>query len=177
MTTVTDGARIRAVPGELNYLAPESTVLRRFTAPGASVNTGTYRSYVMPIHDGRAIRDQFTLDPNGFEIIEHPTAARDFTDHRAGPLSTADHIGTRPAPVRSRASAMYVAGASAGTDDVVVTFEWVARTRVERNPRGEHSRPPPRPRARAPRQRQCRLLAAAPHRHSGGRRLVVRARQ
>ena len=98
MTTVTDGARIRAVPGELNYLAPESTVLRRFTAPGASVNTGTYRSYVMPIHDGRAIRDQFTLDPNGFEIIEHPTAARDFTDHRAGPLSTADHIGTRPGP-------------------------------------------------------------------------------
>ena len=41
--TVTDAFSVRAVPGELSYLAPESTVLRRFTAPGTSVNTGIYR--------------------------------------------------------------------------------------------------------------------------------------
>src|SRR5262245_4647219 len=80
MTTATDAAHTRAVPGELHYLAPESTVLRRFTAPGMSVNTGIYRSYVMPIHDGRPVRDRFTLDRNGFELIEHRTAVMDFTD-------------------------------------------------------------------------------------------------
>src|SRR5262245_45140808 len=79
MTTVTD-AHIQTVPGELSYLAPESTVLRRFTAPGMSVNTGIYRSYVMPVHNGRPIGDRFTLDRNGFEIIEHRTAVTDFTD-------------------------------------------------------------------------------------------------
>lgn len=78
--TVTDEASIRTVPGELNYLAPESTVLRRFTAPGKSVNTGIYRSYVMPVQDGRPVRDEFTLDRHGFEIVEHRSAVTDFTD-------------------------------------------------------------------------------------------------
>ncbi|HEU5157651.1 MAG TPA: CmcJ/NvfI family oxidoreductase [Streptosporangiaceae bacterium] len=80
MAAVGDTAHIQTVEGELNYLAPESTVLRRFTAPGVSVNTGSYRSYVMPIHNGRPIADQFTLDGNGFALIEHRTAVRDFTD-------------------------------------------------------------------------------------------------
>jgi hypothetical protein len=80
MAAVTDTPFIQTVEGELNYLAPESTVLRRFTAPGISVNTGSYRSYVMPIHDGRPISDRFTLDHDGFAIIDHPTAVTDFTD-------------------------------------------------------------------------------------------------
>ncbi|HEX5997722.1 MAG TPA: CmcJ/NvfI family oxidoreductase, partial [Jiangellales bacterium] len=71
---------IQSVPGELWYLAPESTVLRRFTAPGASINTGTYHPHVMPIHNGRPIRERFTLDRNGFEIIDHTSAVTDFTD-------------------------------------------------------------------------------------------------
>lgn len=72
--------RIQAVTGELSYLAPESTVLRRFTAPGESVNTGTYRTYEMPIRDGRPVRDQFTLDRNGFAIVGHTSAVTDFTN-------------------------------------------------------------------------------------------------
>jgi hypothetical protein len=55
-------------------------VLRRFTAPGESVNTGTYRTYEVPISDGRPVSDQFTLDRNGFEIAGHVSAVRDFTD-------------------------------------------------------------------------------------------------
>jgi hypothetical protein len=80
MTTVTDAANIQSVPGELFYLAPESTVLRRFTAPGTSVNTGIYRSYVMPVHNGRPIHERFTLDRNGFEILDHRSEVSDFTD-------------------------------------------------------------------------------------------------
>lgn len=81
MTMVTDTTHVQIVPGELSYLAPESTVLRRFTAPGNSVNTGIYRSYVMPVHNGRPVSDRFTLDRNGFEIIEHRSEVTDFT-HR-----------------------------------------------------------------------------------------------
>lgn len=80
METVTGSAHIRQVTGELSYLAPESTVLRRFTAPGESVNTGIYRTYKMPIRNGRPVHDQFTLDRNGFAIIGHASAVADFTD-------------------------------------------------------------------------------------------------
>src|ERR1700733_13716025 len=91
--------RIQAVTGELSYLAPESTVLRRFTAPGASVNTGTYRAYEMPIHNGRPLQDQFTLDRNGFEITRHASAVTDFTDRdeveRVYPGEVADFVQAR----------------------------------------------------------------------------------
>lgn len=80
MTIITGTANIQEVTGELSYLAPESTVLRRFTAPGESVNTGSYRSYEMSIRNGRPVQDQFTLDRNGFAIIDHPSAVQDFTD-------------------------------------------------------------------------------------------------
>lgn len=56
------------------------TVLRRFTAPGESVNTGIYRTYEMLIRNGRPARDQFTLDRDGFAIIGHTSAVTDFTD-------------------------------------------------------------------------------------------------
>jgi hypothetical protein len=34
----------------------------------------------MEIHDGRPIADQFTLERNGFTLVEHKTAVRDFFD-------------------------------------------------------------------------------------------------
>jgi hypothetical protein len=80
MRTVTGGAGVREVTGEFSYLAPESTVLRRFTAPGESVNTGTYRTYPMAVRDGRPVRDQFALDRNGFALISHTSAVTDFAD-------------------------------------------------------------------------------------------------
>jgi hypothetical protein len=64
----------------LNYLAPHSTVLRRFTAPGASINTGSYESHVVPIRNGRPVQDSFRLDTHGFEILRHRSAVSDFTD-------------------------------------------------------------------------------------------------
>jgi len=69
-----------AVRGELHYLAPRSTVLRRFTAPGASINTGAYEPHVVPIRNGRPVQDTFSLDVHGFEIAAHRSAVRDFTD-------------------------------------------------------------------------------------------------
>src|SRR6202167_6841667 len=80
METVTGQASVQVITGDLSYLAPESTVLRRFTAPGQSVNTGTYRAYEMPVRNGRPVRDQLTLARNGFAIIGHASAVTDFTD-------------------------------------------------------------------------------------------------
>jgi hypothetical protein len=80
MGITTGQAQIQEVTGELSYLAPQSTVLRRFTAPGESINTGAYRAYEMPIRNGRSVQDQLTLDRNGFEITVHTSAVTDFTD-------------------------------------------------------------------------------------------------
>jgi hypothetical protein len=80
MTSGEVAERVRTVPGELHYLAPGSTVLRRFTAPGASVNTGAYEPHVVPIRDGRPVQETFRLDVHGFELVPHRSAVADFTD-------------------------------------------------------------------------------------------------
>lgn len=76
--SVTD--QVTSVPGELHYLSPESTVLRRFTAPGASVNTGAYESHTVPIRNGRPVQNCFRLEKQGFELVRHRSSVRDFTD-------------------------------------------------------------------------------------------------
>lgn len=80
MTLEAQHDQVTSVPGELHYLSRDSTVLRRFTAPGASVNTGEYDAHVVPIRDGRPLRDRFDLDTHGFELVEHRSGVRDFTD-------------------------------------------------------------------------------------------------
>jgi hypothetical protein len=72
--------RTTAVQAELSYLAPGSTVLRRFTAPGNSVNTGRYETHAVPIRDGRPVQGTFRLETHGFELLRHESAVRDFTD-------------------------------------------------------------------------------------------------
>ena len=54
-----------SVRGELQYLDPGSTVLRRFTAPGASINTGSYESHIVPIRNCRPVQDTFRIDTQG----------------------------------------------------------------------------------------------------------------
>jgi hypothetical protein len=55
-------------------------VLRRLTAPGASINTGSYESHTVPIRNGRPVQDTFRTDTQGFEIARHSSAVADFTD-------------------------------------------------------------------------------------------------
>lgn len=71
---------IPAVAGIMNYLSEESTVLRRFTAPGESLNTGLYDAYAVQVYDARAASRPFALERNGFELVHRPSAVRDFTD-------------------------------------------------------------------------------------------------
>src|SRR5699024_4057073 len=80
MTTTITTNQLSSITGVMNYLAPESKVLRRFTAPGNSVNTGIYDAHVVPVYNGRPVQDSFDLDVHGFEIIDQPSAVKDFTD-------------------------------------------------------------------------------------------------
>ena len=80
MTSASVAEQVTSVAGELNYLSPGSTVLRRFTAPGASVNTGAYEPHTVEIRNARPVQDSFRLDVQGFEIVRHPSAVTDFTD-------------------------------------------------------------------------------------------------
>jgi hypothetical protein len=73
---------VTSVPGELHYLSPESTILRRFTAPGASINTGRYDSHAVPIRNGRPLQDTFRVDIHGFEIVRHRSLVRTPVDDR-----------------------------------------------------------------------------------------------
>ena len=80
MGTVSAAEQAASVPGELHYLERGSTVLRRFTAPGASINTGSYEAHTVPIRNGRPVQDTFRTDMHGFEIVSHRSAVHEFTD-------------------------------------------------------------------------------------------------
>lgn len=78
--TVSSQGDIRKVEAAISYLAPGSFINRRFVAPGIEVNTGTYKSYPVTIHDARPIKDEFNLDTHGFVLAEHTSAVADFFD-------------------------------------------------------------------------------------------------
>lgn len=113
-TDLTPGLEdVRTVEGTLWYLDPASTLLRRFTAPGASVNTGSYLPAVMSIGDARPVRDAFTFETNGFQLFDHRSAVADFSD-------------------RAEVDAVYLAEAEAFLREVtgadrVVAMSWVLR--------------------------------------------------
>lgn len=70
----------RTTAADLSYLTHDSTVLRRFTAPGASVNTGRYETHRVTVRDGRAVTGGFDVDVHGFTLARHRSAVTDFTD-------------------------------------------------------------------------------------------------
>lgn len=80
MTSTADRTEPAGVPGVLHYLDPSSPLLRRFTAPGHSVNTAAYEAHEVPIRSGRGRESEFSLEVQGFEIVNRPTAVTDFRD-------------------------------------------------------------------------------------------------
>ena len=72
-----------AVEADLLYLAPDSTLNRRFVAPGIDENTGRFEPHRVLIRNGRPVQDQFTLDTHGFTLARHHSRVADFTDKAA----------------------------------------------------------------------------------------------
>jgi hypothetical protein len=71
------------VTAELNYLAPTSGKPRTYAfdpPPGEPKSTNLPEPHRVPIFDGRAIANTFSLDREGFQLVRHPTAVKDFYD-------------------------------------------------------------------------------------------------
>ena len=72
---------VRTTQAELNYLLPGPDINRRFVSAGVEVNTGSYGPFPTIIRDGREIRDHFSLDVQGFKLLDAPSAVSDFNDN------------------------------------------------------------------------------------------------
>jgi hypothetical protein len=73
------------VTAELNNLAPTAEKPRTCAfdpPPGESKSTALPEPHSVPIFDARPIADGITLDREGFALVRHPTAVRDFYDDK-----------------------------------------------------------------------------------------------
>lgn len=61
----------------IDYLQPSSRINRRFWAPGAELNTGTYAPHEVAVRNAR-LAGPFTLDEHGFALDSFPTAITDW---------------------------------------------------------------------------------------------------
>ena len=69
-----------AVRADLAYLTPRTTAGRQFIAPGARVATEVVEQHPVGIRDGRPVRYSFSLDVQGFALVDHRSAVTDLTD-------------------------------------------------------------------------------------------------
>lgn len=67
------------IEADLNYLASDSHINRRFVSPGLEINTGRYELHRVIIRSARPFQDHITLDTHGFQLVRSPSAVRDFT--------------------------------------------------------------------------------------------------
>src|ERR1700728_2134152 len=72
-----------AVEAEILYLSPNSTLNRRYVAPGIDVNTGQFEPHRVVIRNGRPSQNEFTLATHGFVLSQHRSRVDDFTDKAA----------------------------------------------------------------------------------------------
>lgn len=83
--------RIESLPfvtAELNYLAPTNGKPRTYAfdpPPGEPKSTNLPEPHQVPIFDGRVVAKSFpaksfSLDREGFELVRHPTAVKNFYD-------------------------------------------------------------------------------------------------
>lgn len=82
MATAAKSPATAAIDTTIDYVTPDSKINRRFWAPGAEYNTGTYASYPVTIRNARLAPRPFTLDDNGFCIARHVSGI-DFRDPEA----------------------------------------------------------------------------------------------
>jgi hypothetical protein len=76
-------AELPAVPGVLNYLIPTGRKPVNYTfepPPGVPYNSGSYEPRTLPIHDGRQIARDLSLDAQGFTLVQHRSAVTNFYD-------------------------------------------------------------------------------------------------
>jgi hypothetical protein len=82
-SNVTTLTTLPHVLAEMNYLAAMAERPRNYTfdpPDGAPRSNVLNESHRVPIHDLRPVANTVSLDANGFSLVKHPTAVRDFFD-------------------------------------------------------------------------------------------------
>jgi hypothetical protein len=121
------------VTAELNYLAPTSGKPRTYAfdpPPGEPKTTALPEPHQVPIFDARLITGSISLDREGFALVRHPTAVKNFLDDRE---VTTVYYPAAEAFIRATLKA-----------DRVLIFDHTVRKRVEGAPdiRGAGPRQP-----------------------------------
>lgn len=75
-TSYTDG-----VTAEIRYLAHDSHQNRLYLAPGKHLSTARYESDTSTVGSARNRAGGFSLDENGFTLVQHRSAATDFYEN------------------------------------------------------------------------------------------------
>ena len=76
-------ANLASVQADMNYLAPMLERPRNYTfepPPGVPRSNTVNVAHRVPIHDARPVADRVSLDANGFALVNHRSAVRDFFD-------------------------------------------------------------------------------------------------
>jgi hypothetical protein len=71
------------VDATLNYLAPMAERPRNYTfdpPPGVPRSNSTHEAHTMAVHDARAVASDISLDREGFAVLHHQSAVKDFWD-------------------------------------------------------------------------------------------------
>ena len=77
-------ANLASVQADMNYLAPMLERPRNYTfepPPGVPRSNTVNVTHRVPIHDARPVADRVSLDANGFALVNHRSAVRDFFDN------------------------------------------------------------------------------------------------
>jgi hypothetical protein len=68
------------VEATIDYLTPDSKINRRYVAPGAELNTGSYAPHAVFIRNGRPVHRALGLDTHGFVLAMQPSLVANFRD-------------------------------------------------------------------------------------------------
>jgi hypothetical protein len=77
-------ANLASVQADMNYLPPMLERPRNYTnePPPVEPRSNTVNvAHRVPIHDARPVADRVSLDANGFALVNHRSAVRDFFDN------------------------------------------------------------------------------------------------
>ena len=83
-------ANLASVQADMNYLAPMLERPRNYTfepPPGVPRSNTVHIAHRVPIHDARPVADRVSLDANGFALVNHRSAVRDFFDDETNLLA------------------------------------------------------------------------------------------
>lgn len=73
-------SHVQGVEATVDYLTPGSRINRRYVAPGAELNTGSYAPHTVFIRNGRPVQGALGLDTQGFVLATQPSLVTNFKD-------------------------------------------------------------------------------------------------